>query len=63
MEKVYSDDCMTRWFTRFKNAREYLIGDLRSGRPEASNVLSWWKKSVKLLVTIDIILRECWLRY
>ena len=42
MKKVYGDDCMRRtqvytWFTRFKNGREDLNDDLRSGRPEISN--------------------------
>ena len=42
MKKVYGDDYMSRtqvytWFTRFKNGREDLNDDLRSGRPEVSN--------------------------
>ena len=67
MKKVYGDDCMSRtqvctWFTRFKNGREDLNDDLRPGRPEVSNRAELVEKSVKSLVSMQILLRECWLR-
>ena len=67
MKKVYVDECMSRtqfcmWFTRFKNGCEDLNDDLRPGHPEVSNRAELVKKSVKSLVSMQILLRECWLR-
>ena len=57
MKKVYGDDCMSRtqvytWFTRFKNGREDLNGDLRPGRPEVSNRAELVEK-VREIIAID----------
>ena len=62
MKKVYGDDCMSRnqvyrWFTRFKNVLEDLNDDLRPGRPEVSNRAELVEKSVKSLVSMQILLR------
>ena len=57
MKRVYGDDCMNRtqvytWFTRFKNGREDLHDDLRSGRPEDSNRAELVEK-VREIIGID----------
>ena len=57
MKKVYGDDCMIRtqvytWFTRFKNGRDDLNDDPRSGRPEASNRAELVEK-VREIIAID----------
>ncbi|XP_041565913.1 protein GVQW3-like [Drosophila elegans] len=41
MKQVYGDDCLSRtstyeWFNRFKNGRESLEDDERSGRPKSA---------------------------
>ena len=57
LKKVYGDDCMSRtqvytWFTRFKNGRDDLNDDPRSGRPEASNRAELVGK-VREIIAID----------
>ena len=50
------------WFSRFKNSCEDLNDDPTARRSETSNCAELVEKFVKSLVSMQILLRECWLR-